>query len=152
MPTLRTRLFRTWFRLSRPMTLGARGVIENEAGHVLLVRHTYTPGLFFPGGGVERGETALTALNRELAEEAGVRPLSTPRLHAIYSNHYVMKNDHVILYRLPPGSWEACQPDSAGEISERVWSDPLDPPHDVTPGTARRLAELYARGGNDGFW
>ena len=71
MAAIRTRLFQTWFRLSRPMTLGVRAIIENEAGEVLLVRHTYTKGLFFPGGGIERGETAGEALERELQEEAG---------------------------------------------------------------------------------
>ena len=29
---LRSQLFRTWFRLSRPMTLGVRGVVENASG------------------------------------------------------------------------------------------------------------------------
>lgn len=150
--TVRTSLFRVWFRLSRPMTLGARGVIENETGQVLLVRHTYTPGLLFPGGGVERGETALEALCREVQEEAGVRPVAEPQLHAIYSNHFLMKNDHVILFRLPPGSWETCATDSAGEISERVWIDPFAPPEDVTPATLRRLKELFAEGGRNAYW
>ncbi|MEM9842987.1 MAG: NUDIX domain-containing protein, partial [Pseudomonadota bacterium] len=37
------------------MTLGVRAIVENAEGQVLLVRHTYTPGLYLPGGGVERG-------------------------------------------------------------------------------------------------
>ncbi|WP_084399183.1 NUDIX domain-containing protein [Henriciella aquimarina] len=152
MSSIRTRLFQTWFRLSRPMTLGVRGVVENAEGQVLLVRHTYTKGLFFPGGGVERGETALYALERELAEEAGVQPSGPPRLIGIYSNHRVFRNDHVVLYRVVADGWTACATDSAGEIAERIWADPLSPPHDVTPGTGRRLAELYADGGNDGHW
>ena len=69
-PRIRTRIFQAWFRFSRPMTLGARGIVENESGEVLLVRHTYTRGLYLPGGGVERGETVMQALIRELAEEA----------------------------------------------------------------------------------
>ena len=152
MPSLRTRFFQVWFRVSRPMTLGVRGVVENSAGQVLLVRHTYTPGLFFPGGGVERGETALSALARELEEEAGVRASGEPRLHGVYSNHPNFRNDHVLLYRLTAGRWQACPPTSRGEIAERIWADPHDPPPDVTPGTARRLAELYSGGGTDGYW
>ena len=58
--------------LMRPMTLGVRAIALDEAGRVFLVRHTYIPGFFLPGGGVERGETALLSLERELAEEGGL--------------------------------------------------------------------------------
>ena len=152
MSSVRTRIFQTWFRLSRPMTLGVRGVVENELGEVLLVRHTYTKGLFFPGGGVERGETSGQALYRELAEEAGVRPAAEPEMIGIFSNHRVFRNDHVVLYRIRSGSWVRCDTDSAGEISEIVWANPVSPPEDVTPGTKRRLLQLYAGGPDDGYW
>lgn len=134
------------------MTLGVRAVVENDDGHVLLVRHTYIKGLFFPGGGVERGESALCSLERELEEEAGVRPTVLPLLHNVYSNHRVFRNDHVLLYRIRAGEWSACEATSRGEISEIVWADPDAPPDDTTPGTARRLRELYADGPNGGFW
>lgn len=152
MANIRTRLFQAWFRLSRPMTLGARGVVENEDGKVLLVRHTYTRGLYLPGGGVERGETVMTALLRELQEEAGIRPDNEPVLVGIYSNHRVFRNDHVVLFHVRAGQWQPCETNNAGEISEIVWADPLSPPGDSTPGTLRRLAELFADGPNDGHW
>ena len=60
------------FRFRRPMTLGVRAVVERSDGNILLVRHTYTKGLFFPGGGIEKGERAETSLLRELKEEGGV--------------------------------------------------------------------------------
>ena len=44
-----------WFRLSRPMTLGARGVVLDPDGRILLVKQTYTRGWLLPGGGVEAG-------------------------------------------------------------------------------------------------
>jgi hypothetical protein len=71
MARIRTRVFQSWFRLSRPMTLGVRGVVENEAGKVFMIRHTYTPGWYLPGGGVEKAETCLESLERELLEEGG---------------------------------------------------------------------------------
>ena len=63
---LRTRIAHRMFLLYRAMTLGVRALVFDEAGRVLLVRHSYVPGWHFPGGGVEPGETALQALEREL--------------------------------------------------------------------------------------
>ena len=125
------------------MTLGVRAIIENQDGRVLLVRHTYTPGLYLPGGGVERGEPAHTALQRELVEEAGVALTGASELLGIYSNHRVFRNDHVLLYRLRSSEWSSCTATQIGEISETLWVDPQNPPEDITPGNKRRLDEIY---------
>ncbi|MFN4185006.1 MAG: NUDIX domain-containing protein [Hyphomonas sp.] len=143
MSKLRTRLFQSWFRLSRPLTLGVRAAVENEAGHVFMVRHTYVKGWFMPGGGVERGETALEALGRELVEEAGVQLTAEPRMINVYSNHHVFPNDHVILYRVPWGSWAPVKATQIGEIAETAWVDPTAPIEGVTKGTRMRLEEIY---------
>ena len=104
MASFRNRLFQSWFRLSRPLTLGVRAVVENEAGQVFMIRHTYTPGWYLPGGGVEKAETSLEALARELLEEGGFRLTRTPEMIDIYSNHFAFPNDHVMLYRVPAGT------------------------------------------------
>ncbi|WP_084420504.1 NUDIX domain-containing protein [Henriciella litoralis] len=152
MGKIRNRIFHSWFRFSRPMTLGVRGLVERDDGKILLVRHTYTRGLYFPGGGVEKAETCYTALTHELEEEAGVRLTAQASLVGIYSNHRVFPNDHVLLYRVTSSDWTSCEATSRGEISEIVWADPLNPPADTTKGTARRLLEIYAGGPNDGYW
>lgn len=126
------------------MTLGARVVVENEDGQVLLVRHTYTKGLYLPGGGVEHGETVLESMRRELEEEGGIRLTGVATQIGIFSNHRLMRNDHVILYRARAGTWSICGDPIGREISENVWCDPLSPPDDATPATKRRLQELFA--------
>lgn len=141
MVKIRTRLFQSWFRLSRPMTLGVRGLVTNAAGDVLLVRHTYTPGWYMPGGGVERGETCETALRRELAEEGGVALIGAPRLLGVFSNHTNFPNDHVLLYEIGPADWTACPADHDGEIAELKWCDPKGLPEETTAGTAKRIQE-----------
>ncbi len=65
--------------LMRPMTLGVRAIALDGEGRVFLVRHTYAPGFYLPGGGVERGEPALVSLQRELAEEGGLELTEPPQ-------------------------------------------------------------------------
>jgi len=134
------------------MTLGARVVVENEDGQVLLVRHTYTKGLYLPGGGVEHGETVLQSMRRELEEEGGVHLTGTARQIGIFSNHRLMRNDHVVLYRVDAGTWTQRGDPIGMEISEIVWCDPLSPPEDATPATQRRLQELYADAEPSEYW
>ena len=104
-------------------------------------------------GGVEHGETVLVSLGRELEEEAGVRLTGVPDWVGIYSNHRVMKNDHVCFYTVEASQWENTGRDPIGrEISEIVWCDPERPPEDVTPGTRRRLRELTETCQPDAYW
>jgi len=140
--TLRDRVFQGWWRLSRPLTLGVRGVVTDANGRVLLLRHTYTPGWHFPGGGVERGETTLLAVTRELTEEAGVVPRTPPRLVSVHSNHVNHPGDHVLVYRVD--AWDQIAATQRGEIAEVAFFDPQSPPENITKGTARRLAELFS--------
>jgi 8-oxo-dGTP pyrophosphatase MutT (NUDIX family) len=140
--SLRTRAFQAWWRFARPLTLGVRGVVVDGDGRVLLVRHTYVPGWHFPGGGVEKGETAAEALGRELVEEAGIVLAEPARLVSIHANHSAFPNDHVLLYRAD--RWTQGKASSRGEIAELGFFDPHAPPQGATGGTQRRLAELFA--------
>lgn len=65
-------------RLLRPtharFTAGVVGVVQNEAGAVLLVEHVFhAPDAWgLPGGWIDRHETPQEALKREMREELGL--------------------------------------------------------------------------------
>lgn len=143
-------LIQPWFRLTRGLTLGVRGLVIDREGHVLLVRQTYAPGLVLPGGGVERGETLLQSLDRELHEEANVRLLETPSLYGVYSNHASFPGDHVALYVIR--TFEAQPFVPTREISEARFHAPDRLPHDVTAGTVRRIREVIEQRAPDPHW
>ena len=136
------RLLHAWFVLSRPMTLGVRVVVHDEAQNsVLLVRHTYVQGYQLPGGGVEPGETMEQALARELEEEAKILLDGAPELKSIHFNRQASRRDHVAVYLVRYfHSAGAFVPNR--EIAEARFY-PLDAlPAETTAATRRRLDEV----------
>jgi len=145
-----TPLFRAWWRARRSVTLGVRGIITDETGRVLLVRHSYAHGWHLPGGGVEHGETAVFAIQREVAEEGGVEATEAPALIGLFANHTNFPNDHIALYRF--GAWRPCTPLATQEIAERGFFALDALPDGVTKGTRRRLAEVFSGAAQSADW
>ncbi len=142
-PSLRTRLAGGLIErvglLRRAMTLGVRAAVIDSEGHVLLVRHTYVAGWYLPGGGVERGESAVDALARELMEEGGVTLTGPPALRSLHHNR---GRDHVAFYVVRDFAQAAPkQPD--WEIAEAGFFAPDALPAGATPATRARLAEVF---------
>lgn len=65
-------LRRLWWFFTRPETVGVRALCLTSAGKAVLVRHSYMPGWFLPGGARTRGEDPEGAILRELTEEIGL--------------------------------------------------------------------------------
>lgn len=59
-------------RMTRHRSPGVRIVALTPDARVVLVRHSYAPGWYCPGGGIRKGETARSAALRELREEIGL--------------------------------------------------------------------------------
>jgi 8-oxo-dGTP pyrophosphatase MutT (NUDIX family) len=132
-------LYQVWLFFVRPVTLGVRMMLLRD-GQVLLVRHTYVPGWFMPGGGIQRGETLDAAARRETKEELGAE-LHDLRLLGAYSNFKELKSDHNVLFLSTDFTLGRKQDREIAEV--RFF--PLDAlPKDLSPGHRRRLQEVLA--------
>ncbi|WP_246801484.1 NUDIX domain-containing protein [Bradyrhizobium genosp. L] len=135
------KVFHLYWRLVRSMTLGARAVVLDADNKVFLVKHSYVPGWYLPGGGVEVGETFLDALRRELVEEGRIEMTGEPILHGIFHNSHVSSRDHVAVYVVRNFRQDRL-PEPNREIVATGFFDPAALPADTTPGTRLRIAEV----------
>lgn len=134
-------LMHLYWRMSRGLTLGVRGLVIDGQDRVLLVKHTYVTGWHLPGGGVEPGETVAEALARELKEEGNIEIAGTPVQFGIYFHSAVSRRDHVVLFVVrdfhQPG---APVPDHEIMAHGFFSRDALPP--DTTRATRARIAEV----------
>lgn len=136
----RQRAYLTLSLATRGMTLGVRAAVFDAAGAVFLVRHSYVPGWYLPGGGVSVGESFRQALDKELREEGGIVLDVEPELFGLYLNRRVSRRDHVALYVCR--SWHSIGFTPTREIVETGFFDARRLPAGATDGTRRRLAEV----------
>lgn len=139
-----SRFLHLFFIITRPMTLGVRGLLISSEKTVLLVRHSYHPGWHLPGGGVQRDEPLETALTREVQEEAAVNILGKPKLHGIFLNNKVSKRDHVAVY-ICENFEEIPNQKLSWEISERRFFPLHSLPKEVDDGTKTRISEYLEK-------
>ena len=118
----------------------SRAVIFNEKDEVLLVQHWAGGSRWsLPGGGVERGETALEALQREMREELGlsVGPDQISYFTTIHSEYEAP----IFIVRIQQ-SWLPPQPFNKREISEAAWATLDSLPSRLTPIARRVFGEM----------
>ena len=135
------RLLHFYWRFSRGLTVGARGMVLDAESRVFLVKHTYTEGWHLPGGGVEAGETLIDALARELGEEGNIEITAPPVLYGIYFHPIYSNRDHVALYVVRDfRQISVPQPNKEILASGFFPADALPP--GTTTGTRARIAEV----------
>lgn len=145
------KIFKLYQKCVGITTLGTRAIILNSKNEILLVKHTYTPGWHFPGGGVDKGESPRQAIIREVKEEAGVIPLKSPEIIDCYFNIYLGVYDIVSLYFIKEFHIEPFK--SNKEIAEAKWFSIENLPEDASNATKKRVAEVFfGQPHNDESW
>ncbi|WP_448191706.1 NUDIX domain-containing protein [Azospirillum sp. sgz301742] len=131
-----------WHRVARPLTMGVRAIIIDrrvDGDRVLLIRHSYIAGWHLPGGGVDKGETLVQAMKREVREEVGLTVESAAQPLGMYARLGSGASDHVALFVAE--SWSGTPKADGFEILDVAFF-PLDRlPEGTTAATLRRLAE-----------
>jgi 8-oxo-dGTP pyrophosphatase MutT (NUDIX family) len=135
------RILHFYWHFARGLTLGVRGIVLDEDGKVFLVRHGYTPGWHFPGGGVDPGESLSEALARELMEEGNLRVIGAPPLHGVFHNVHASSRDHVAVFVVREFEWPS-PPAPSWEIAEAGFFPLNKLPEGTSEGTRRRLEEI----------
>ncbi len=144
------RFMHLYWRFSRGLTLGVRGMAIDAEGRIFLIKHSYVPGWHLPGGGVEVGENMREALGREMMEEGNIEFLQEPRLFGLYHNRNASGRDHVALYVTEAFRQSAPPQPNAEIISHGFFArDAL--PSDTTIATRTRIAEVLD-GVTPGVW
>lgn len=119
-------------------TIGARALVIKD-GNILLVKHSYIPQWYSIGGGVEKGETPIEAVKRELLEEVGITCLNHPKLFNVYLNNREKRDDYVVLYIVEEFTQKTV---SSPEIIAAEWFEISNLPQDISPATKRRIEEF----------
>jgi 8-oxo-dGTP pyrophosphatase MutT (NUDIX family) len=134
--------------LLSPTDVGVLAMVE-QAGKVLLVRHSYKTGWMLPGGAVGRGEPPAEAVLRELREEIGLTHSAPPQLVGVFTRRRLFATNLILLYRVREAVF-VFQP--GWEIRSITLADPAAPPEGTSRGTKRRLLELIGEASPAPYW
>ena len=130
--------WRILWLLNPKFTVGVSGVVLDEAGRVLLLKHTfrrrYPWGLL--SGWVKANESLEAALRREALEETGLS-ISIERLVTVRKDKYALFLEAVFACQVAGGVFQA-----SNEVSEAQWCDPEALPAGTHPHHAPLIRGL----------
>lgn len=122
----------------------AAAIVTDPAGRNLLVRKAGTSVFMQPGGKIEPGESALTALTRELSEELGIE-IDQGETEYIGSFRAEAANEENTIVRAEVFYLSTAAPVTAsGEIEELLWIEHVDDiAVEIAPLTRESLLPLW---------
>jgi len=140
---------------SRPLLVpGAKALVRDDAGSVLLLRQTDTGRWTLPGGSLEPGESFETCARRMLAEETGLRAAELEELAFYAGAEYRSRSVHgdvtdnvAVLFQArgvtARGRAESETPRPEESLASRWFAPDALPPDDELDGTltVRMLAQ-----------
>jgi 8-oxo-dGTP pyrophosphatase MutT (NUDIX family) len=121
-------------------TVGALALLH-DGGDFLFVTQLHRPGLSLPGGLLKKGEQARSALNRELAEELGLRDI--PFADAPDTAHVDAGKTRVDLLFFAAVDRRQLAPRPGSEVLSFQWRTAQDP--ELTPQTQEILTAVASR-------
>jgi ADP-ribose pyrophosphatase YjhB (NUDIX family) len=138
------------------VTIGVRAILIDDSGRIALVRHSYMPGLYLPGGKVKRKESSVDCLRRELKEELdfSIDTTDVIEIQGVFFSTQQGRRDHIILYSVHTqrARMDMIRARDSIEI-EGIHLTTCDPiPEDASPATKRRI-DSYRQGQREiGEW
>jgi len=119
------RLLRIYWQVFNPQTEGVCVLVWHR-DRLLVLRHSYKPGVGIPAGAPHRGEAPIATALRELREEVGVslEAVSLRPLGELHPRHEA-KRDHLIAFEAVVESAPTIQIDRR-EIVSAWWASRSD--------------------------
>jgi ADP-ribose pyrophosphatase YjhB (NUDIX family) len=136
------------YRIIKGKTVGVRALII-KGEKTLLVKHSYRPLWYMPGGGVDAKETGIQAVRRELEEEVNIS-CENFELFGFYHSEQEHHDDYVALYvtHLSEDKYKIDEQ----EIAQANWFSFDELPQDISPGTKRRIEEYLGKMAKSDKW
>jgi len=125
-------------------TVTAAGIIFDNEGQVLLLKHFFRPGSGWgiPGGFVQAGEHPEAALRRELREETG---LELERAKVFGTRAFGRLNQIEIVFL---GHANGTPVPQSVEVDQAIWVSPTALPENLTADQKRLIERAVSNGVN----
>ena len=129
--------------------VGARAVLRDEAGRVLLVKRTDNGEWALPAGGMEIGESVAEAAAREVHEETGLAATELAPFALYTGKRYIRKNMfghtyqlHTTAFRID--AWDGELVTSTDETTDARFFPPDELPEPLSDSVQPTLDDLAA--------